>query len=268
VPTLSPPRTGGRKSVAVWPETLWLVRHGQSAGNVAREVAEAGRLPVIDVPTRDMDTPLSALGQRQALALGKWFGGLPRERQPDALLCSPYRRAWDTARLILEGGGLELPPDALRADERLREKEFGILDRLTVHGIRQQYPILAEQRDHVDKFYFRPPGGESWCDVILRLRSTTDTLARDYGGARLLIVAHEVIVTCFRYLFEALDDASVLALDRAGDVPNCGVTCYENPGGGAVRPPQRPTFSNYVAPLEAGGAIVTREADRPAAPKS
>jgi len=254
--------------VACWPETIWLVRHGQSAGNVAREFAEAGQLPVIDVPTRDMDTPLSALGQRQALALGKWFAAMPRERQPDLLLCSPYRRAWDTAQLIIEGGGLQLARGAVRADERLREKKFGILDRLTVHGIRQQHAQLYEQRDHVGKFYFRPPGGESWCDVILRLRSASDTLARDYGGARLLIAAHEVIVTCFRYLFEAMDEAAVLALDGAGDVPNCGVTAYENPGGGAVRPPLRPTLSNHIAPLEADGAIVTREADRPVAPKS
>ncbi len=265
---MSLPPKRRRSSPAVWPETLWLVRHGQSAGNVARQAAEADRLPVIDVPTRDMDTHLSALGQRQALALGKWFGALPPDRQPDALLCSPYRRAWDTARLIVEAGNLPLARASMRADERLREKEFGILDRLTVHGIRQQYPALAVQRDHVGKFYFRPPGGESWCDVILRLRSATDTLARDYGGARLLIVAHEVIVTCFRYLFEAMDEESVLALDRAGDVPNCGVTCYENPGGGAMQPPQQPSISNYVAPLEADGALVTREADRPAAPKS
>jgi hypothetical protein len=51
-------------------------------------------------------------------------------------------------------------------------------------------------------------------------------------------------------------------------VPNCGVTCYENPGGGAIRPPLRPRLANYVAPLVADGAVVTREADRPAAPKS
>ena len=29
------------------------------------------------------------------------------------------------------------------ADERLREKEFGILDRLTKHGILQKYPELG-----------------------------------------------------------------------------------------------------------------------------
>ncbi len=87
-------------------------------------------------------------------------------------------------------------------DERLREKEFGILDRLTPLGIRAKYPDLAEQRLHVGKFYFRPPGGESWCDVILRLRSFLDMLTREYRGDRVLVVAHQVIVNCLRYLLE------------------------------------------------------------------
>ena len=52
------------------PGELWLVRHGQSAGNVARDAAESATLQVIDIATRDMDTPLSALGVRQAVALG------------------------------------------------------------------------------------------------------------------------------------------------------------------------------------------------------
>ena len=60
-----------------WPQVLWIVRHGQSAGNVARERAEAASEPLIDIATRDMDTPLSELGERQAIALGRWFGAMP-----------------------------------------------------------------------------------------------------------------------------------------------------------------------------------------------
>ena len=56
-------------------------------------------------------------------------------------------------------------------DERLREKEFGILDGLTTLGIRNGFPEQADFRKILGKFYHRPPGGESWCDVILRLRS-------------------------------------------------------------------------------------------------
>jgi hypothetical protein len=31
------------------------------------------------------------------------------------------------------------------------------------------HPEQAEMRTRLGKFYHRPPSGESWCDVILRL---------------------------------------------------------------------------------------------------
>ena len=76
------------------------------------------------------------------------------------------------------------------------------------------------------KFYHRPPGGESWCDVILRLRSALDTISLHHAGRRVLIVGHQVVVLCLRYLMEGMDEESILAVDRAGDVANCGVTEY------------------------------------------
>ena len=55
-----------------WPQTLWIVRHGQSAGNVARDAAELGGLAHRSTsPTRDVDVPLSPLGEQQADALGR-----------------------------------------------------------------------------------------------------------------------------------------------------------------------------------------------------
>jgi hypothetical protein len=72
-----------------WPDALWLLRHGQSAGNVARDKAEAAGEPLIDIAQRDMDVPLSALGERQADAVGRWFGALDEAARPSAVLCSP-----------------------------------------------------------------------------------------------------------------------------------------------------------------------------------
>jgi len=114
------------------------------------------------------------------------------DQRPTVVLCSPYVRARETALMMLESAGLELESLTFNTDERLREKEFGILDRLTKHGIRQKYPELSEQRTHVGKFYFRPPGGESGCDVILRLRNVIDTITREYLRERVLIIAHRM----------------------------------------------------------------------------
>ena len=250
-----------------WPDRIWIVRHGQSAGNVARDKAEAANAAWIDIADRDMDTPLSDLGRDQARALGRWFGSQPPGAKPNVLLSSPYVRSLETVDLIVQAGAFPAGSRVI-ADERLREKEFGILDRMTVLGIKQQYPQLDEQRKHVGKFYFRPPGGESWCDVILRLRSVIDTLTREYRQQRVLIVAHQVIVNCFRYLFERMTEADVLALDRKGDVPNCGVTLYEFDAAAGERGKLRLRLANFVAPLVDAHTPVTSEKDVPAAPKS
>ena len=251
-----------------WPDVLWIVRHGQSAGNVAREQAERAAVPLIDIATRDMDTPLSTLGEQQAVALGHWFGAMPATRQPTVVLCSPYVRAVETTRLVLSAAGIE--PDALTSqrDERLREKEFGALDRLTKFGIRQKFPELAEQRAHVGTFYFRPPGGESWCDVILRLRSVLDTITREHRRERVLIVGHQVTVNCLRYLFERMTEDQVLTIDRRADVPNCSVTSYEFDPGVGRHGKLMLRLVNFVAPLTEAGTAVTSEPDVPAAPKS
>jgi broad specificity phosphatase PhoE len=248
----------------LWPRTLWIVRHGQSAGNVARDHAEAAGLHMIDIADRDIDVPLSGLGREQSRALGHWFGDLPPARRPEVVLCSPYVRARDTARLLMDAAGLDPKAVRMRTDERLREKEFGILDRLTVHGIRDKYPELSAQRGHVGKFYFRPPGGESWCDVILRLRSLWEMVAREHSGQRVLVVAHQVTVNCMRYLLENLDEAQVLEMDRRGDVPNCAVTSYEHDplSDGMVA-----DLVNFIAPLREAGAPVTMEPDAVVAPK-
>ena len=246
------------------PSVLWVVRHGQSAGNVASDLANSRQLPMLDIATRDMDTPLSPLGERQADALGYWFGTLPPEEQPDVLLCSPYLRAVETARRLLHVGEM---PTTLRMDERLREKEFGVLDRYTRYGIQQKFPDLFEQRAHVGKFYFRPPGGESWCDVILRLRSVLEMLRRDHVADRVLVVGHQVIVNCFRYLLEHLDEAAILEIDRQADVPNCGLTEYALEDITQLSACFRLVAANQVAPMEAEHAPVTRAPDQPTGPK-
>ena len=42
-------------------EELWLVRHGESVGNVAATAAEAARAEMIELASRDADVPLSEL---------------------------------------------------------------------------------------------------------------------------------------------------------------------------------------------------------------
>jgi broad specificity phosphatase PhoE len=246
-----------------WPASLWLVRHAESAGNLARDRAELQGLErIIMEAGRDAEVPLSPLGEQQARALGRWIGGLPHDEQPTAILTSPYLRARRTAELAVEAAGLRGLP--LVVDERLREREFGVLDRLTHHGIQRQFPEQAELRRALGKFYHRPPGGESWCDVILRLRTVIDTVTRENRGDRLLVVCHSVVVLCFRYLLEHMTEQQILAIDREVDVANCSLTSYALAADGRRLELRR---FNFVAPLEEQGAKVTSEPDVPVAPR-
>jgi broad specificity phosphatase PhoE len=208
------------------PARLVLVRHAESVGNLARDLAEANGEQLIDIATRDMDVPLSPTGVEQAARLGTWFAS--HEPQPfEVVYASPYLRAADTARIACEHA--DITADVV-LDERLREREFGVLDRLTRAGIEARFPEEAEARARVGKFYYRPPGGESWCDVALRVRSMLDTMGREHHGERVLVVAHEVVIYVFRYVLERLREVELLQLNRENELANCSVTTYQPRG--------------------------------------
>ncbi|WP_172123123.1 MULTISPECIES: histidine phosphatase family protein [unclassified Devosia] len=240
-----------------WPRRLWIVRHGESTGNVARQAAMDAGLSEINIDHRDIDVPLSPLGEEQAIALGRWFARNRHEGLPEVVLASPYARANRTAELICEHGGFT---DAeFIADERLREKEFGILDRLTTAGIQERFPDQARFRTLLGKFYHRPPAGESWCDVVLRLRSLMDTIGLHHGGQDVLIVSHQVVVLCLRYLLERLSEEEILAIDREGDVANCSITEYHFAEGTRKGGELVLKRYNFLAPLQEDGTTVTAE---------
>jgi len=95
---------GGRAMDQKRPQEIWPVRHGQSAGNAARAVAEAARGPMIDIAECDIDVPLSDLGVQQSQALADWFAAMPDHARLrlNVVLHSPYLRAAETARIALQ----------------------------------------------------------------------------------------------------------------------------------------------------------------------
>ncbi|MBN8614098.1 MAG: histidine phosphatase family protein [Deltaproteobacteria bacterium] len=208
-----------------WPAVLWLVRHGESAGNVALAAAEAAGAPTIEITGREVDVPLSTRGEKQARALGHWFAQRPETERPSIVMTSPYARAHRTGALALESLAPTRPLVHV-VDERLRERELGILDRLTRHGIRARYPDEVARRAQLGKLYYRPPGGESWCDVILRLRSLLDHIQLRFRDERVLLVSHQAVVLCFRYLLEEMSESQLMTIDGERELANCSLTTY------------------------------------------
>jgi broad specificity phosphatase PhoE len=214
------------------PEPLrWLavVRHGQSTGNVAAETAEAGGAEWIDIPARDADVPLSATGYEQAKALGSYFADMLADRRPTIAVLSPYLRARQTAEIALGGMPIEV-----RVDERLRDRELGVLDLLTARGVTARLPDEARRRSRLGKFYYRPPGGESWTDVLLRLRSLLRDLRAEHPDGRVVLFAHDALVLLTRYLIEGLDEAALMAIAHEVTIANCSVSSWRRTGGRLV----------------------------------
>ncbi|MFI9639757.1 histidine phosphatase family protein [Micromonospora sp. NPDC051925] len=229
---------------------LWIVRHGESTANVAASTAESTGAELIDLTHRDADVPLSATGEQQARATARWLAGLPAQRRPDVAVVSPYLRAGRTAELALAGTGIPAS-----VDERLRDRELGILDGLTGHGVTRRFPDEAARRRRLGKFYYRPPGGESWTDVALRLRTLLGDLRRDHQGRRVLLFGHDALVFLLRYLVEGLTEAELTGLTREHLIANCSVTGWSADAAGRLT---LDTF-NDVTHLHAQGAPPTTE---------
>ncbi len=236
---------------------LVLVRHGESMGNAAAAAAHAASADVIEVEHRDADVPLSGVGVEQAKALGLGFRNLLADQRPTVVWSSPYVRAQQTARIALDAAGSSLP---IAIDERLRDRELGILDLLTTQGVANRYPLEAERRRWLGKFYHRPPGGESWADVALRIRTFLYELEGLTDQSRAVLVCHDALVLVVRYVCEHLTEADLLAIGAATPVLNVSLTQL-------VRDPTtngwRLQRFNDVSHLEAADAPVTRHGGDP-----
>src|SRR5207248_10627762 len=115
------PRVAKGRDEQKWMDHLVIVRHGESERNVGKdEAVKAGQLEY-GGGLRDMDVALTSQGRRQAEATGAY---LSRHFQFDRVFVSPYLRTLRTAELLVKP--FKKPP-RITIEERIREKEFGIL---------------------------------------------------------------------------------------------------------------------------------------------
>ena len=125
------------------------------------------------VASGHFDTELSDYGRQQAATdFRSAYEGIVF----DAVYTSDTRRAYDTATLMLDGQALEITQDA-----RLRECDYGDM----TGGPRGE--VEALRASHVREPF---PNGESYEQVLHRMRQFVDHLARTEQGKTLLIVGH------------------------------------------------------------------------------
>ena len=94
----------------------------------------------------------------------------------DAVYTSDTRRAYDTARLMLNGRAVSITRDA-----RLRECDYGDM----TGGPRKA--VEALRPSHLREPF---PNGESYVQVLGRMRQFVDHVARSDRGKTLLVVGH------------------------------------------------------------------------------
>lgn len=231
------------------PAAITLVRHGQSMGNEAAARAREAGAEQLELDQRDADVELSDTGRSQADGVAKWLAGQAASSLPTVVVSSPYRRAAETAMRALARTDL-----TAQFDERLRERDLGLFDGLTGVGIRARYPEEADRRKKLGKFYYQPPSGESWSDVVLRVRSLLDDLRHGYDDTRVWLFTHQAVILSFRYVLEGLSEQEILELDGSVDLPNASMTTYRRDGEVFALE----SFADTSA-VDAGDAEVTHE---------
>jgi broad specificity phosphatase PhoE len=204
---------------------LTLLRHGESEANVAAADAERRGEHRIAVPARDADVVLTPRGREQAAAAGRRLAALAHP--PRVVWVSPYARARETAAIALDTAGITAE---IVVDERLRDRELGIFDALTSAGVAALYPDESARRRWHGKFYHRPPGGESWADVALRIRSVLRDIDDATVDGEVLVVSHDAVVALIRYVCERFEERALLEEVRTNPMPNAAFTSLVRDG--------------------------------------
>ncbi len=199
---------------------FWWVRHAPVTAHGGL-VYGASDVPA-DVSDAGVFRALAALLPRRA----RWIAsGLARTEQ--------------TAAATARAAGHPRPP--LQRLPALNEQHFGEW---------QGRPVaeVYGRHGHADGFWLapattRPPGGESFEEVVARVARAVEALAREYEGERLCLFAHGGPIRAALALALGLDPAAALAfridncsitrLDRIG--PAWRVECVNRPPGPLLR---------------------------------
>jgi probable phosphoglycerate mutase len=167
------------------PSQLWLIRHGETEWS--RSGQHTGRT----------DIPLTATGERQAAALGRFLG----QRPFSLVLTSPLRRARETCRLAGYG-------EAAVATDDLLEWDYGQYEGRTTAAIREERPGWSLWRDGV-------PGGETAAQVGGRARAVIERAVAAGGDVALFAHAHVLRVLTGCWLGLGPEAGRLVKLDTA-----------------------------------------------------
>jgi probable phosphoglycerate mutase len=188
---------------------IYLVRHGQTEFNRERRIQG------------HVDSPLTALGVRQAKAVGRLLADLIREPEGWRIVSSPLGRAHATAELISARlGGLPVELDA-----RLKEMSWGAYD----GRLRAELEAAEPETFGRTGWAFDAATGETYEAVSARVGAWLADLPPE-PERRIIAVTHGISGRVLRGLYANLDrDAASLQ-----DVPQDAVYVLQHGGVGRI----------------------------------
>jgi NAD+ kinase len=219
------------------PLDLVFVRHGQSEGNAAKRLSEKGDDTgyALLKERHNRSYRLSKKGQGQATIAGKWL----REEffadgeGFDRYITSEYTRAMETSAL------LDLPNATWYRNFYLTERDWGELDSFPEGAKEERFGDVLRMRS-IEPFFWRPPNGESFAELCLRLDRVLQTLHRECSDMRVIVVCHAEVMLAFRVLIERMSQQRFkelrLSSNKEDKIHNCEVLHYtrRDPQTGAI----------------------------------
>jgi 2,3-bisphosphoglycerate-dependent phosphoglycerate mutase len=213
---------------------IWLVRHGESLGNVRQDAWS--KIP-------DHLIPLTEFGMEQAYHAGMqirnyYDGHEELKGKKIRLWYSPYLRTDQTKDGVANGLGHDMILNRNRRtglpgweDDRLREQDFGMFspiysDEEQKKYYPHEYAHFKNTRDHKGRYWAKAPGGESRADVCQRVEGSIETIMRDAkaGVEDVVVVTHGVTMRAFEKRFLHHD---VEWFESEPNPKNCDVVLIE-----------------------------------------
>lgn len=210
------------------PKNLYLLRHGESEGNIAFRAMRKGDKQYMEnehfAAQHSSRWRLTDDGREQARMAGAWLRANVKDLT--RFFSSEYARAIETAGVADLIHSTD-PPEMWRISPYLRERNWGHLDRLKEEDRQDLYAQNLLDMD-TTPYYWKPPNGEALCEVSARLRLFMDTLHRAYSEHNVIAVCHGEVIDSFRIELERMTehDFMVVKKDLSQKVYNCSIIHY------------------------------------------
>lgn len=170
--------------------SLYLIRHGESRANYEKRFLGHG------------DWDLTENGYKQAECAAKYFEGV----KVDAIYSSTLQRAFHTAEAVAKAKGLSVTKSRSLMEINAGTWEFKTFDELYANDESGQWAKWREGKDPD----VTAGGGECLTEVLVRVYSKLEEIARAHGGQSVVVATHGAVIRVLRQFltYKTLTDIS------------------------------------------------------------